>query len=315
MQYTLPDKDISSRVGQRTKNKKMGQHLSCYPSEIPSHKITSIHPEEDGAMLLLRLGDSVIQSCWADRAAPLAVHYTQLALLSTNINHMRLPQQIPTCAWPKTLLQSVRHHRRLTCFAKWFPAFLPHYFWQHFKACRARLHLMQRARSLCTLGRYAFSYRYRYYFVSEYICSISQSWEMWPFTSTYAATSGAQSGVVEYYGWDFQRRVRGLGVYLLKFFRKKGWIIPLVMPTCKRRDLHMECGKNALRHTANWAVRTELCEHIYVPAHHLAYGKIDVGFVPWSLQRILFLFCERKIPKQNKLQLWINIHLAFKRNA
>lgn len=60
---------------------------------------------------------------------------------------------------------------------------------------------------------------------------------------------------------------------------------------------------------------TDLCEHTYVRAHHLAQGNIYVGFVPKSLRRFLFLFCGRKITKQNKLQLWINIHLAFKRKC
>jgi len=32
-----------------------------------------------------------------------------------------------------------------TGFARWFPVSLPHYFLQYFKACRAGLHLMQKA--------------------------------------------------------------------------------------------------------------------------------------------------------------------------
>jgi len=59
----LPDKDVSSRVGQRTENKEMEQYLSCYPLEIPSHKVTPIQRRMTGAILLLKLGDGDVCSC------------------------------------------------------------------------------------------------------------------------------------------------------------------------------------------------------------------------------------------------------------
>lgn len=45
-------------------------------------------------------------------SSPLAVRYPQLTSLSTNVNCKRLMQQIPTCARPKPLLQSILGHRR-----------------------------------------------------------------------------------------------------------------------------------------------------------------------------------------------------------
>lgn len=57
---------------------------------------------------------------------------------------------------------------------------------------------------------------------------------------------------VEYDGWDFQRCVRGLGAYLLRFFRKRGLLIPLVVPTCKKKgSQHTTCGKDTVRHAVN----------------------------------------------------------------
>ena len=66
-----------------------------------------------GATLLLKLGDSHTQLLSTQSSCLLAVHYTQLTPLSTNDKHMRLLQQIPTCARPKTLLQSILGHKRL----------------------------------------------------------------------------------------------------------------------------------------------------------------------------------------------------------
>lgn len=223
--------------------------MSSSSSEIQNHKITSIE-EDDCSNAAVEVGGQCyvrLLSRWS--RTPLAVHYTHFTPLSTNVNCMRLPQQFTTCARLKTLLQSILGHK--TCFARWFPASLPHRFLQHFKACRARLNLMQRA------------------------CHLSVHCILMPFSTAAAIilllnTSVAfpspgrsdpslmllqvvlEVGAVEYHGWDFPGCVRGSGPCLVQFFRKREWLIPLVIPTCKKRaSPHIVCSKDSLRYTVN----------------------------------------------------------------
>lgn len=45
---------------------------------------------------------------------------------------------------------------------------------------------------------------------------------------------------------------KGLGAYLLRFFRKRGQLTPPVTPTCKKRGfLHIAYSKDALKHAVN----------------------------------------------------------------
>lgn len=105
----LANKDVSSRMGQ-SKTKERGQHLSCYPSKILSHEVTSIQRRMAGVMLQLKWGDNGIHRCWAYGAAPTCV---QLLPLITGVNQMRLLQQTPPYTAPQKILQTIDGHRNL----------------------------------------------------------------------------------------------------------------------------------------------------------------------------------------------------------
>lgn len=161
-----------------------------------------------GAMLMLKLGDSVICTCWAHGAAP-------RLLCTTCSSHPWVQMwtawdcrsKFPPVQDPKHFSNPFLATKDLLCeVVSCFPPPLVSAAFQSLQS-KAALHAKGLV-SLCTLCRYAFQHSYSFYFAFDNVCSISQSWEIWPFTTTHAATSGARSGAVEYHGWDFQRCVR-----------------------------------------------------------------------------------------------------------
>lgn len=195
---TLAYREVSTRAGQRTRKKGMRHFLSSQCSDIPSHKTTSIQRKMTGALLLLNLGVSIPQSCWIRRQPPF--------LCSAHSPEHKLWLHEPVTANPhlhgtQSTSSSILGHKSLG-FQGGFLLPSPITFGsiseiprQSCPSCRApsvSLHHM----SICILAQLLLLFCFWWHL---------QSWEIWPFTTIQAATSGAQSGAPEYHGWDFQR--------------------------------------------------------------------------------------------------------------